>query len=342
MSRSRVYQWCAWFGEGRTSLDDEFKSSRPKSSTNEEKTTRVHELIKCDRSMKIREIALKLEIPNSTVHEIVHDTLVYRKVSARWVPKMVTEDHKLQSVEISQPLLLRCQQDNGDEDVMHIGMGRSGDFRAKNNLFDNMIIGDETEVHLNTGETKPDSMTWKHPSSLVIKKFKVQRSAAIVMATMFWDAKGVILSDISLQAVSLFCKRLINDCIDSHAVFNIKYFGFAGVRILRSRYGVTCFLGLTATATRSTARDVAHHLNVGDDHSATVRGTAVPRNLVLSVSRDELRDEALINLLQGERFRTCPSIIIYCSRREQTTRVATLIRTSMQTEVDLASECPLS
>ncbi|GFO43447.1 histone-lysine N-methyltransferase SETMAR [Plakobranchus ocellatus] len=69
MSRSRVYQWCTWFGEGRTSLGDEPKSGRPKTSTNEENTTRVDELIRGDRRMKIREIALKLEIPKSTVHE---------------------------------------------------------------------------------------------------------------------------------------------------------------------------------------------------------------------------------------------------------------------------------
>ncbi|GFO28906.1 histone-lysine N-methyltransferase SETMAR [Plakobranchus ocellatus] len=43
-------------------------------------------------------------------------------------------------------------------------------------------------------------MTWKHPSSPVTKKFKVQRSAAKVMATVFWDAKGVILLDILSQA----------------------------------------------------------------------------------------------------------------------------------------------
>ncbi|GFO27367.1 histone-lysine N-methyltransferase SETMAR [Plakobranchus ocellatus] len=58
MSRSRVYHWCTWFGEGRTSLGDEPKSDRPKTSTNEENTTRVDELIRCDRRMKIREIAL--------------------------------------------------------------------------------------------------------------------------------------------------------------------------------------------------------------------------------------------------------------------------------------------
>ncbi|GFO04673.1 transposase [Plakobranchus ocellatus] len=190
MSRSRVYQWCTCFGEGRTSLDDEPKSGRPKTSTNEENTTRVEELIKCDRRVKIREIALKLEIPKSTVHEIVHDTSGYRKVSARWVPKMLTEDHKLQRIEISQRLLQRCQQDNGDEDTTHIGVGPGGDFQANNNLFDNLITGDETWVHLNTPESKRDSMTWKYPSSPVTKKFKVQRSAAKVMATVFWDAKA--------------------------------------------------------------------------------------------------------------------------------------------------------
>ncbi|GFR75589.1 histone-lysine N-methyltransferase SETMAR [Elysia marginata] len=72
---------------------------------------------------------------------------------------MLTEDHKLQRVEISQRLLLRCQQDNGDQDMTHVGVGPSGDFRAKNNLFDNLITGDETWVHLNTLETKRDSMT---------------------------------------------------------------------------------------------------------------------------------------------------------------------------------------
>ncbi|GFO48549.1 histone-lysine N-methyltransferase SETMAR [Plakobranchus ocellatus] len=216
MSRSRVYQWCTWFGEGRTSLGDEPKSGRPKTSTNEEKTTRVDELIRCDRRMKIREIALKLEIPKRTVHEIVHDTLGYRKMSARWVPKMLTEDHKLQRVEISQRLLQRCQQDNASPQNYfmlspHFLVWRKsrpgGDFQANNNLFDNLITGDETWVHLNTPETKRDSMTWKHPSSPVTKKFKMQRSAAKVMATVFWDAKGVILLDILPQGQCINAAR---------------------------------------------------------------------------------------------------------------------------------------
>ncbi|GFR92048.1 histone-lysine N-methyltransferase SETMAR [Elysia marginata] len=173
MSKPQVYQWCTWFGEGRTSLNDGLRSGRSKTSTNEENATRVDELIKCDRRIKKSEVALKLEISRCTVHEIVHDTLRYRKVSTRWVPNMLTEDHKLQRV--------------------------SGEFQAKNSLFDNLITGDETWVHLNTPETKRDSMAWKHPSSPVTKKFKVQRCADKVMATVFRDAKGVILLVVLLQ-----------------------------------------------------------------------------------------------------------------------------------------------
>lgn len=41
--------------------------------------------------------------------------------------------------------------------------------------------------------------------------------------------------------------------------------------------------------------------------------------------------KALIGLLKGERFGTLDSIIVYCTRRDQTDKVATIIRTCMNT-----------
>ena len=41
--------------------------------------------------------------------------------------------------------------------------------------------------------------------------------------------------------------------------------------------------------------------------------------------------QALIGLLKGERFGSLDSIIIYCTRRDQTTKVATIIRTCLNT-----------
>ncbi|KAI4566025.1 hypothetical protein MJT46_019712, partial [Ovis ammon polii x Ovis aries] len=97
---------------------------------------------------------------------------------------------------------------------------------------------------------------------------------------------------------------------------------------LRDQMGVHCFLGLTATATRSTALDVAWHLGVTEE--SVLRGPAtIPANLHLSVSSDRDPDQALVTLLQSDRFRALDSIIIYCHRREDTERVAALLRTCL-------------
>ncbi|XP_067146190.1 ATP-dependent DNA helicase Q4 isoform X2 [Apteryx mantelli] len=101
-------------------------------------------------------------------------------------------------------------------------------------------------------------------------------------------------------------------------------------KVLRDRLGVRCLLGLTATATLATARDVAQHLGIQEGEGIAVRSAAVPPNLRLSVSMDRDRDQALISLLRGERFGCLDSIIVYCTRREETARIAALIRTCLQ------------
>uniref|UniRef100_F7FCZ1 DNA 3'-5' helicase n=1 Tax=Ornithorhynchus anatinus TaxID=9258 RepID=F7FCZ1_ORNAN len=101
-------------------------------------------------------------------------------------------------------------------------------------------------------------------------------------------------------------------------------------KVLRERLGVKCFLGLTATATRATARDVAQHLGTHEGVDLGVHLAAIPPNLHLSVSLDRDKDQALVTLLKGERFRSLGSIIVYCNRREETVRVAALIRTCLQ------------
>ncbi|XP_041665319.1 ATP-dependent DNA helicase Q4 isoform X2 [Cheilinus undulatus] len=101
-------------------------------------------------------------------------------------------------------------------------------------------------------------------------------------------------------------------------------------KVLRERLGVQCLLGLTATATLSTALDIARHLDITDQDGIAVRSAAVPPNLYLSVSTDREKDQALVSLLKGDRFGCLDSIIVYCTRREETTRVAALLRTCLQ------------
>ncbi|XP_067281238.1 ATP-dependent DNA helicase Q4 [Pseudorasbora parva] len=101
-------------------------------------------------------------------------------------------------------------------------------------------------------------------------------------------------------------------------------------KVLRDRLGVRCLLGLTATATLSTALDIARHLDISDQDGIAVRSAAVPHNLQLSVSMDRDKDQALVSLLKGERFGALESVIVYCTRREETSRISALLRTCLQ------------
>ncbi|XP_016348107.1 ATP-dependent DNA helicase Q4 [Sinocyclocheilus anshuiensis] len=101
-------------------------------------------------------------------------------------------------------------------------------------------------------------------------------------------------------------------------------------KVLRDRLGVRCLLGLTATATLSTALDIGRHLDISDQDGIAVRSAAVPHNLQLSVSMDRVKEQALVSLLKGERFGALESVIVYCTRREETSRIAALLRTCLQ------------
>ncbi|XP_050796528.1 ATP-dependent DNA helicase Q4 isoform X3 [Gopherus flavomarginatus] len=83
-------------------------------------------------------------------------------------------------------------------------------------------------------------------------------------------------------------------------------------KVLRDRLGVRCLLGLTATATLATARDVAHHLGIQEEEGIAVRSAAVPPNLHLSVSTDrdkdqggEVLDAEMMELMRASEEQAC-------------------------------------
>ncbi|XP_039286515.1 ATP-dependent DNA helicase Q4 [Nilaparvata lugens] len=103
-------------------------------------------------------------------------------------------------------------------------------------------------------------------------------------------------------------------------------------KVLKERFGVKTFLGLTATATQITVSGMTSELGVLDGHNGIISDEPLPENLVLTISHDEDKDHALIDLLQSNRFGVPNSVIIYCTRREDCERVAVYIRTRLQFE----------
>jgi len=128
-----------------------------------------------DRRLTIRHIAKTTSINCSTVHQIVSKDLGMRKVSARWVPRILTEEQKKVRVDVCTNLLSRLQAE-------------------PQTFLDRTVTQDETWVHHFDLETKQQSMIWKHVTSPTPKKFKVTPSAGKVMATVFWNSYNDKLS----------------------------------------------------------------------------------------------------------------------------------------------------
>jgi len=86
-----------WFNElkrGRTSGFDDPRPGAPKTATTEDNMTKIHGLVLADRRLKIREIAETVGISKYRVGHILHEILGIRKLSARWVPRLLTPDNK--------------------------------------------------------------------------------------------------------------------------------------------------------------------------------------------------------------------------------------------------------
>ena len=174
-SSAQVKFWVGEFKRGRTSLEDEARSGLPLDATDEEMCKKVRDLVYCDRRIQVEEIAQALGISHSSVSTILHDLLGMRKLTARWVPKSLSDEQMATRASVCSALLKR--------------------FRSKDDFLLRLVTVDETWVHYYEPENKARSHQWVEPGSPRPKKFKTQPSAGKVMATVFWDAKGVIMLD---------------------------------------------------------------------------------------------------------------------------------------------------
>lgn len=88
-----------------------------------------------DRRRTVKSIAMTLDMSYGSVYDILHDTLGYRKVAARWVPRSLTEDNKA--------------------DRMMTCLDHLATYRNDGTTFlDNIVTGDETWVHHFIPESK--------------------------------------------------------------------------------------------------------------------------------------------------------------------------------------------
>ena len=150
-------------------------SECPLDATDEEMCKKVWDLVYSDRRIQVEERTQALGISHGSVSTILHDRLGMRKLTARWVPKSLSDEQMATRASVCSALLKR--------------------FRSKDDFLLRLVTVDDTWVHYYEPENKAQSRQWVGPGSPRPNKFKTQPSAGKVMATVFWDAKGVIMLD---------------------------------------------------------------------------------------------------------------------------------------------------
>ncbi|XP_035216154.1 uncharacterized protein LOC118189614 [Stegodyphus dumicola] len=149
----------------------------------------MNECIIANRRITIAEISNGLDISHGSVHKITADQLQFHKVCARWVPRLLTEEHKGKRFEIALKFP-QCYQKEG------------------NQFLDKIVIGDESWIHHFSPETKRRFPKWKHSTSQTLKKCRTVPSAGNGMLKLF-SAEKVCCIQISCRRLPQLMQLLI-------------------------------------------------------------------------------------------------------------------------------------
>ena len=107
-----------------------------------------------------------------TIQCILADSLNMRRISASFVPRLLSDDQKALHVSVCREL--KQQASNGP------------------NFISNIITGDGTWVYGYDPETKQQSLQWKSPNSPQPKKACQVHSNVKSMLIVFFDIQGIV------------------------------------------------------------------------------------------------------------------------------------------------------
>jgi len=172
MSRTQCCEWFKRFKEGRMSVGEDPRPGRPSASTNDDHVEGVRAVNRGNSRLTVPEAADEVGISIGSCHEIFTEKLQMRRVSEKFVPRLLTDDQKENRIEISQELLANA---NGN-----------------GNFLKNIITGDETWVYGCDVATKMQSSQWMGRGSPPPKEARMSRSKIKVMLVMFCDWKGIV------------------------------------------------------------------------------------------------------------------------------------------------------
>ena len=142
ISMRTVFRWVKAFKAGKFSVEDDTRPGRPKTSVTKANTAVVKIVVEQDARLSVKDIASCTGIPEGSVQTILKKHLDLRKDCARWVPHLLTEEQKTQRLKCAQEFLKTYKGCNS-------------------RVISNLLIGDETLVHMFKPQRRADNKQWK-------------------------------------------------------------------------------------------------------------------------------------------------------------------------------------
>ena len=111
---------------------------------------KVRDLVRSDRRLTFREMSHELNLSLYAVQSILTKELTMRRVFAKFIPKLLSDEQKQHQLQVAQEMINRSENDP--------------------DLLNRVIAGDESWVYGYDPETNAQSSQWKSPGSPRPKK----------------------------------------------------------------------------------------------------------------------------------------------------------------------------
>jgi len=180
LSRIQVFWWHADFKKSRESVKDEARSGRPIQVQTDANAHLVRALVRQDRRLTIRMLAVELNINRETVRKILTEDFAMKKLCAKMVPISKQKAHRMN---IAQDCLEQVESDP--------------------TLLDRVITSDESWFFQYDPETKRQSQQWLSPGAPRPKKARMSKFKVKTMMNCFFDSIGLVHKEFVLPGQTI-------------------------------------------------------------------------------------------------------------------------------------------
>lgn len=191
-SQAFVYKWSRTFSTGeRLSIETLPRSGRPSSQRSDSNISQVFDFVEAQPKASLSVIADSLNLSRTTVHRILVEDLLFRKVCSVWVPHALTEENRQKRVTCCQALL-ELFRDYSKHELLRI-----------------WATQDESWISFNMIANKEENKVWLAPQTPRPVVVRPQLTCRKTMLSIVFTGNGKVSADVTEAGETVDSERYI-------------------------------------------------------------------------------------------------------------------------------------